>query len=69
MRPDIIGASLAIEPDGTFTETIAFTNEAAAREGETKEMPDMPAEVRETLDMAMKDAQYYDLHHPWFESR
>ena len=68
-RPDILGATLAIEADGTFTETIAFTSEAEARAGEKKEMPDMPAEVRETLDMAMKDATFYDLHHPWFESR
>ena len=69
MRPDILGATLAIEADGTFTETIAFTSEAEARAGEKKEMPDMPAEVRETLEMAMKDATFYDLHHPWFESR
>ena len=69
VRPDILGATLAIEADGTFTETIAFTSEAEAREGEKKEMPDMPAEVRDTLEMAMKDATFYDLHHPWFESR
>ncbi len=29
----------------------------------------MPAEVRETLDMAMQGATFYDLHHPWFASR
>ena len=68
MRPDIIGASLAFEDDGTFTETIAFTDEAAAREGERKESPDMPADVRETLDAAMQGATFYDLHHPWFAS-
>src|SRR5262245_31192812 len=27
MRPEILGATLAIEPDGTFTETVAFTDE------------------------------------------
>jgi hypothetical protein len=68
MRPDIIGASLAFEDDGTFTETIAFTDESAAREGERKESPDMPAEVRETLETAMQGATFYDLHHPWFAS-
>jgi len=68
MRPDIIGASLAFEDDGTFTETIAFTDESAAREGERKESPDMPAEVRQTLDAAMQGATFYDLHHPWFAS-
>jgi hypothetical protein len=69
LRPDIIGATLAIEPDGTFTETIAFTDEAAAREGERKEMPGMPEEVRQTLDSVMQGATFYDLHHPWFASR
>jgi len=68
MRPDILGASLAFEDDGTFTETIAFTTEAAAREGELRESPEMPAEVRETLEMAMQGATFYDLHHPWFAS-
>ena len=31
MRPDIIGGTLALEPDGTFTETIAFRDEDSAR--------------------------------------
>ncbi len=29
-------------------------------------MPEMPAEVRETLDASMQGATFYDLHHPWF---
>lgn len=69
LRPEILGATLAFEDDGTFTETIAFTDEAAAREGERKEMPGMPEEVRSTLDEAMAGATFYDLHHPWFESK
>jgi hypothetical protein len=32
------------------------------------EMPEMPADVRETLESSMKGATYYDLHHPWFAS-
>ncbi|GAA1477256.1 hypothetical protein GCM10009623_17020 [Nocardioides aestuarii] len=68
-RPDILGATLAFEDDGTFTETIAFTTEAEARDGEQREMPDMPADVRETLDAAMQGATFWDLHRPWFESR
>ena len=68
MRPDILGATLAIEDDGTFTETVAFTSEAAAREAEGRDYPEMPAEVRETLDTAMQEAKFYDLHHPWFAS-
>lgn len=67
-RPEIIGATLAIEPDGTFTETVAFTDEAAARNGETSPMADMPDEVRSTLEEAMAGAMFYDLHKPWFAS-
>jgi hypothetical protein len=65
MRPDIIGGTLAIEPDGTFTETVAFTSEEAARSGERNEPP---ADMRGELEYALRDARFYDLHHPWFES-
>ncbi|MEQ6901514.1 hypothetical protein [Nocardioides sp. YIM 152588] len=65
-RPEIIGGTLAIEPDGTFTETVAFTSEAAARQGEGQEPP---PEVRSDLEYAMAGAEFYDLHQPWFESR
>lgn len=65
MRPDIIGATLALEPDGTFTETVAFTDEESARAGE-RAAP--PAEVRRELDYALQGATFYDLHRPWFES-
>jgi hypothetical protein len=63
IRPEILGATLAIEDDGTFTQTIAFSDEDSARRGEQKEMP---AEIRETLESAMRDVSYMDLHHPWF---
>jgi hypothetical protein len=65
MRPDIIGGTLAIEPDGSFTETIAFRDEESARAGEKTEPP---AEVRSELESMMEGARFYDLHHPWFES-
>ena len=65
MRPDIIGATLAIEPDGTFTETVSFTDEASARRGETLEPPE---DMREGMEELLRDASFYDLHHPWFES-
>jgi hypothetical protein len=66
MRPEIMGATLAIEPDGTFTETVAFTDETSARSGEEVEPPE---EVRRELDYAMQGAMFYDLHRPWFNSR
>jgi hypothetical protein len=65
MRPEILGATLAIEEDGTFTETVAFTDEALAREGERREPP---PEMRAVLDPMMADAKFFDLHHPWFQS-
>jgi hypothetical protein len=65
MRPEIVGATLAIEPDGTFTETVSFTDEDSARRGEQIEPP---ADIREALAYAMQGATFYDLHHPWFES-
>jgi hypothetical protein len=65
MRPEILGATLALEDDGTFTETVAFTDEASAREGERKAMPD---DVREAFESAIQDAKFIDLHHPWFAS-
>ncbi|MGY2701064.1 hypothetical protein ACVW2K_000648 [Nocardioides sp. HB32] len=65
MRPDIIGATLAMEPDGSFTETVAFTDEASARRAEGQEPP---ADVRAELEYAMAGARFYDLRHPWFAS-
>ena len=62
-RPEIIGATLAIEQDGSFIETVAFTSEDAARKGEQTEMP---AEMQSDFESAMTDVEYLDLHHPWF---
>ncbi|MBY9075109.1 hypothetical protein K1X13_09785 [Nocardioides sp. WL0053] len=70
-RPEILGATFAIEEDGTFTETVAFTDEAAAREGEAKEMP-LNEDVRhvwQDWEQITHDVTYMDLHHPWFASR
>jgi len=66
MRPDILGATLAIDADGTFTETVAFTDEASARRGEQQPMPD---DVRDLWETAVHDMSYADLHRPWFASR
>jgi hypothetical protein len=63
-RPEIIGATIAIEPDGRFIETVAFTDEVSARAGERKEMP---AELRElSPEPLMEDESFLDLHQPWF---
>lgn len=67
-RPEIIGGTIAMEPDGWFTETVAFRSETEARSGEMKQMPE---EARERWDEAMstmQDVRYLDLHQPWFAS-
>jgi hypothetical protein len=66
MRPDIIGATLALEADGSFTQTVAFTDEESARKGEEMEMPE---EQRQRMEAAMQDVRFLDLHHPSFASR
>ena len=65
LRPEIIGGTFALASDGTFYETIYFTDEASARKGEGLEPP---TEVREALATMMAGATFYDLHKPWFES-
>jgi hypothetical protein len=61
-RPDVIGGTFALEDDGSFTTTVAFTDEASAREGEKNSSP---PEAFQTL---MSDVRYYDLRDPWFAS-
>jgi hypothetical protein len=61
----MLGDTLALEPDGTFTQTVAFSDEESARRGEGVEPP---PEVREGLEVMLKGATFYDLRHPWFES-
>jgi hypothetical protein len=67
-RPEIIGGTIAMEPDGWFTETISFRSEAEAREGEKKEMPEQGRREWEEEMSMMTDLKYLDLHHPWFSS-
>ncbi len=69
MRPEVIGGTTAIADDGDFTQTIYFTSEAEAREGEKKEMP---AEVQAEMQQAMGEMgeiTYFDLRDPWFSGR
>jgi hypothetical protein len=68
-RPEIIGGTIAIEPDGRFTQTVAFRTEDAAREGERKEMPEEMRQEMEDEMAQVKEVRYLDLHHPWFASR
>jgi hypothetical protein len=67
-RPEIIGGTIAMEPDGWFTETVAFRSESEARHGETTPTP-TEDQQRWADEMAqMQDVRYLDLHAPWFAS-
>ena len=67
-RPDVLGATIAIDADGVVTETVAFTSEQAAREAEHRTMPeDARALVDEEMSL-LKDVVYLDLESPWFAS-
>jgi len=65
-RPELIGGVIAIEPDGSFTETVSFRSEEAARAGERKEMPAQMRQLWEDEMAQMQDVTYLDLRHPWF---
>jgi hypothetical protein len=65
MRPEIIGGTFAVADDGSFTQTVAFTDEESARKGEGIEPP---PEVQEQLGNMMAGATFLDLRDPWFES-
>ncbi|HEX4473129.1 MAG TPA: hypothetical protein VH085_14250 [Nocardioides sp.] len=65
MRPEIVGGTFALGADGTFFQTIYFTDEASARQGEGIEPP---TEVRDALAAVMAGASFHDLREPWFES-
>lgn len=65
-RPEILG-SLAVElPDGGYATAIYFTSEAAAREGEKKEPPEVVrAAMEEMLSLSIGEPVFYDLKDPW----
>ncbi|NDL58302.1 hypothetical protein [Phytoactinopolyspora mesophila] len=67
-RPEIIGGTIAIDDDGIVTETVAFTSEAEAREGEQRELSAMARQLMDEERALLEDVHYLDLHEPWFAS-
>ncbi|MGH8867757.1 MAG: hypothetical protein ACRDYU_07160 [Actinomycetes bacterium] len=68
-RPDVLGGTVAFHADGTATQTMYFTSETAAREGERKAPP---PEVQAMLDEdaeLFQDVTFDDLREPWLYSR
>lgn len=65
-RPDVMGATIAIEADGSFTETVFFRSEAEARERETAPMPADAQAMMDAQLATMTDLTFHDLRSPWF---
>lgn len=69
LRPDILGTLWAGSEDGSWTMAIYFTSEAAAREGEQKEMPaEVEAKMAELDSLSVAEPAFYDFHDPWLMS-
>ena len=68
VRPELIGTVTAYFADNEFTEIAYFTSEAAARQGEQREIPaEMAAKFAEWEKLA-KVERYIDITDPWLVS-
>ncbi|HEY1296586.1 MAG TPA: hypothetical protein VGJ60_26205, partial [Chloroflexota bacterium] len=67
-RPEIIGGSIGWKPDGDFTQTVYFTSEAAARQGEANSSPEL-RQFMESWQKLVDNLRFLDLREPWLTSR
>jgi len=68
-RPDIIGSVQAEHDAGAYTMALYFTTEAAAREGEQKEVPpELKAQAEEMDALGVGVPDFFDLKQPWLYS-
>jgi hypothetical protein len=70
LRPEIIGGTYAWDDEGNLLETVYFTSEAEAREGERR-MQAAPEEVRTSYEQYLRlvtDLRYFDLRQSWLWS-
>ena len=63
-RPDILGETIAVHPDGTYTDAVYFTSEAEARKNENLEPPADVLELLTELNAAVEVTEYLDLPEP-----
>ena len=67
-RPEILGGTIGIDADGTFTETVpSAARRKPARTSRTR-CPRTCAMAFEAEMAQVQDMAYLDLHHPWFTS-
>jgi hypothetical protein len=68
-RPDVIGSVQAEYGDGAYTMAMYFSSEAAAREGERKEIPpELKAQADEMDALSVGMPDFFDLEQPWLYS-
>jgi hypothetical protein len=68
-RPDILGSLGVGHPKGAYTMALYFTSEAAAREGEQKEIPEnLRAQMDEMAKLSVGETEFFDLKEPWMHS-
>ena len=63
-RPDVLGDVIAIHADGSYTDTVYFESEVAARRGESGEMPAEVGALFNDLMSAITVDEYLDLKDP-----
>ncbi len=69
LRPDVLATCWAGADDGSWTMTIHFTSEEAAREGERKDAPpESAALMDELMSLAVEETTFLDLREPWLMS-
>jgi hypothetical protein len=67
-RPEIIGGSIGWKPDGDFTQTVYFTSEVAARQGEANAAPEL-RRFMEGWQALVENVRFFDLREPLLASR
>jgi hypothetical protein len=69
LRPDVIGSLTIGHDQGGYTMVMYFTSEAAAREGERKEMPPkLAAQMEELNSLNIGQPEFFDLKQPVMSS-
>ncbi|MFP5297817.1 MAG: hypothetical protein ACLGHL_02375 [Actinomycetota bacterium] len=66
-RPEVLAASIAWFDDDHFSETVFFTSEQEAREGESREFPGGMAGLFGELMNLVEDLTYVDVRDPWIK--
>lgn len=68
LRPELLGAVTAFFGDDEYAEVAYFTSEAAAREGERKDVPADAVGKLAEWEQVMKVERYLDIAEPWLVS-